>query len=133
MCPVRAFRLYRRRSNPLRSISQRRLFISLNPDYSRDVSKVTLARWLTSVIRMAYEKEGGCDGLSAKAHEVRAWATSLAFAHSLPLSKIMEAAYWKSQGTFIEFYLRDVSRLREDGSRGIQSLVAAQNVLSYRS
>ena len=68
----------------------------------------------------------------ARAHEIRAWATSLAFAHSLPLATIMEAAFWKSQGTFIDFYLRDVSRLREDGARGIQSLVAAQSVLSSK-
>ena len=132
LCPVRALRLYRRRSKPLRAVSQRRLFISLNPDYNRDVSKVTLARWLTGVIQKAYEKVGGCNELSARAHEIRAWATSLAFAHSLLLTAIMEAAFWKSQGTFIEFYLRDVSRLREDGSRGIQSLVAAQSVLSSR-
>ena len=72
LCPVRALRLYRRRSKPLRAVSQRRLFISLNPDYNRDVSKVTLARWLTGVIQKAYEKVGGCDELSARAHEIRA-------------------------------------------------------------
>ena len=132
LCPVRALRLYRRRSNPLRAVSQRRLFISLNPDYDRDISKVTLARWLTGVIQRAYEKVGGCNELSVRAHEIRAWSASLAFAHSLPLATIMEAAFWRSQGTFIEFYLRDVSRLREDGSRGIQSLVAAQSVLTSR-
>ena len=50
LCPVRALRLYRRRSNPLRAVSQRRLFISINPDYNRDISKVTLGRWLTVVM-----------------------------------------------------------------------------------
>ena len=69
----------------------------------------------------------------ARAHEVRAWASSLAFAHSIPLSEVMQSAFWKSQGTFIEGYLRDVSRFREDGSRGIQSLVVAQSVISSRS
>ena len=73
-----------------------------------------------------------CETSSFRVHEIRAWASSLAFAHSIRLSAILESAFWKSQGTFIDFYLRDVSRLREDGSRGIQSLVAAQSVLSSR-
>ena len=42
----------------------------------------------------------------------------------------MEAAYWFNNGTFIEFYLREVSKLNEDGSRGISAVVAAQQQLS---
>ena len=33
---------------------------------------------------------------------------------------------WKSPGTFIQFYVRDASRLREDSSRGMSSAVVAQ-------
>ena len=44
------------------------------------------------------------------------------------LVSIMEAAYWFSEATFLHFYLRDVSHVKEDGSRGL-SLVAAQQVL----
>ena len=58
LCPVRGLQHYRRRSSLFRSVTQRGLFISLNPDYNKDISKVTLARWLARVIRRAYEGEG---------------------------------------------------------------------------
>ena len=70
---------------------------------------------------------------SFRVHEIRTWTSSLAFAHSIRLLAILESAFLKSQGTFIEFYFKDVSRLKEDGSRVIQSLVAAQSVLSSRA
>ena len=86
------------------------------------------------MIRRAYEGgRGVSETPSFRVHEIRTWASSLAFAHSIRLLAILESAFLKSQGTFIEFYLRDVSRLREDGSRGFQSLIAAQSVLSSRA
>ena len=109
------------------------MFLSLNPFYGQDIFKVSLARWLVEVIRGAYEGVGVSEAFEARAHEVRAWASSLAFAHSIPLSEVMQSSVLESQGAFAEFYLRDVSRLREDGSRGIQSLVVAQSVISSRS
>ncbi|XP_076440473.1 uncharacterized protein LOC143279970 isoform X2 [Babylonia areolata] len=51
----------------------------------------------------------------------------------LPLTRlpdIMDAAYWKNPATFIDFYLRDVACLRDDGSRGIASVVVAQQAIA---
>ena len=42
----------------------------------------------------------------------------------------MEAPYWLSNGTFIELYPMGVSKLNEDGSRGIFAVVADQQQLS---
>lgn len=62
-CPVRALKRYRRVSRRLRSASQRSLFLSVNPSYSKDIRRPTLARWLSGIIRDAYEhdrkKRGG--------------------------------------------------------------------------
>ena len=85
------------------------------------------------MIRSAYQADGeGAVSMPSgpRAHEIRAWASSLAWAHNVQISKIMDAAYWFNQGTFLDFYLRDVSRLNDDGSRGISSAVVAQQVLS---
>ena len=65
-----------------------------------------------------------------RSHEIKAWATSLAFALNTKLGDIMEAAYWFNNCTFIKFYLREVSRLNEDGSRCISAVVAALQQLS---
>ena len=128
-CPVRALRWYLNRSRTLRSLSQRRLFISVNPGYNKDISKVTLARWLVQTVLYVFIGLVSLKFSSSRAHEIRAWVASLAWAHLVSLSALLDTAYWRSQGTFIEFYLRDISRLRTDGSRGISSLVVAQHAI----
>ena len=130
LCPVRALRAYRKRTKSFRS-KQRRLLLSWNENYKDDIRRSTISRWLREVIRAAYARPGSeLAVFSPRPHEIRAWASSLAFASNVSLSSLMEAAYWRSPGTFIHFYLRDVSRLREDGSRGIASAVVAQQTIS---
>ena len=67
---------------------------------------------------------------SARAHEVRAWAASLALQSSFRLEEVLEAAYWRSADVFISHYLRDVCRTRADGRFGVGSAVVAQHVMS---
>ena len=131
LCPVRALREYRRRTKPFRP-AKSRLFLSYQKP-TKEISCASISRWLRSVIRSAYQADGeGAVSMPSgpRAHEIRAWASSLAWAHNVQISKIMDAAYWFNQGTFLDFYLRDVSRLNDDGSRGISSAVVAQQVLS---
>jgi hypothetical protein len=61
-CPVRALKFYRRRTRRVRSIRQRKLFISMNLSYKKDISVRTLSRWASSLIRNAYKwlgEQGG--------------------------------------------------------------------------
>ena len=44
LCPVRSLKEYLSRTAPLR-LSQRRLFVSQNPKYTKDISKATVSRW----------------------------------------------------------------------------------------
>lgn len=124
LCPVRALREYLRRTQPIRDPACRRLFISVNPNFPSDIRKGTVARWLSSVIAKAY-KQALLQAPSVRAHEIRALATSLAAAHNVSLHHIMESASWRSSDCFISCYLRDISRLGEDGSHGISAAVVA--------
>lgn len=134
LCPVRALRFYLRRSRPLRSPQHRRLFVSFNPEFKRDVTKATLSRWITTTIKDAYRSFNlTLPPGNPRAHEVRALSASLAAAHQLPLNSVLEAAFWRSEDSFINFYLRDTALLRDDGSRGIGSMVVAQNIISAHS
>ena len=54
LCPFRALMEYRTRSNEYRSPSQRALFIAVNKKHSTDITRVTLSRWLKTLIRRAY-------------------------------------------------------------------------------
>ena len=129
LCPVRALKTYKERTKFLRSPAKRRLFVSFRSSKMTDISCPTISRWIKTVIKAAVSKVGSSQGAkSCRAHEVRAWASSLAWANNTSLASIMEAAYWFSEATFLHFYLRDVSHVKEDGSRGL-SLVAAQQVL----
>ena len=134
LCPVRALRVYKKRTAPLRSPNKRRLFVSVREDMDKDISIATISRWLRNVIKRAYTSTGaGVASVDCRAHEIRAWAASLAWAHNTSLNSILDAAFWRNPGTFLEFYLRDVSRLNEDGSRGIASAVVAQQAISSAS
>jgi len=128
LCPVRALRAYLERSKSVRHKRLRRLFVSLNSNYEKDLSKATLARWLVETIKLAYAKAGSIP-LSTRPHELRAIAASLAAAHNIALNAILDAAFWKTENTFINFYLRDISARDESGCRRLPVVVAAQQVL----
>ena len=64
----------------------------------------------------------------ARAHEIRAWATTLA-SKSTSLTEVMQAAYWKSSTVFVKHYLRDTAALAEDRTWRMPAMVAAQTVL----
>ena len=130
LCPVRSLKRYLRFTRTLRT-NQRQLFISVDPQYSKDISKTSISRWLREVIKRAYASSN-LETNSARAHEIRAWAASTAFAQSWSLKDVLAAAYWRSESPFINFYLRDVSLRREDGTRGVSSFVAAQQVVQSR-
>ncbi|XP_076451683.1 uncharacterized protein LOC143287522 [Babylonia areolata] len=128
LCPVRCLKYYWDRSRHRRSC-QRRLLISLNENYKKDIAAGTISRWVSQIIRTAYShahKDISC--LNPRTHEVRAIATSAAFQHSVPLQYVLEAAFWRSENPF-NFYLRDFRMTRADGSKGI-SFVAANTAVS---
>ena len=110
LCPVRALRAYRKCTKSFRP-EQRRLLLSWNENYKDDIRRSTISRWLWEVITAAYVRpRSELYVFSPRPHEIRALASSLAFASNVSLSSLMDAAYWRSPGTFIHFYLRDVSR-----------------------
>ncbi len=131
-CPVRALKCYRRKTKAFRSDTQRALFLSVNMLYTSDIRPTTFSRWIRNTILEAYEgwdrERGGGYVLPlshARAHELRAWAASLA-SKSVAMKDLLQAAYWRSEDVFISCYLRDIAASREDGSFALPALVAAQ-------
>ena len=106
------------------------LFISWKKGYAQDFRPSSVSRWLAQVISAAYARSGSdLPGVVPRPHEVRAWASSQAFAKSRSPHDIMEAVYWPSPATFIQFYLWDMSSVRDDGSYGVASAVVAQQAV----
>ena len=139
-CPVRALRIYRKRTKHIRALSQRALFLSHNPNYSKDVRVSSISRWLREVILNSYlwwgAEPSGSEAViplrRPRPHETRAWSATLA-ARSVPVAKVLQAAYWSSEDVFIHHYLRHIARKREDGSWALPAVVAAQTVVSSQS
>lgn len=136
-CPVRVLRAYLSRSNPIRSSSQKLLFLSVNTKREKDIIKSTLARWVSTLVRQAYiwwQRKGGGQSVlplrSARTHELRAWASSSAVLRSRRLQEVMDSAYWASEDVFMNFYLRDIASSRMDGTFGLPAMVAAGQMLS---
>lgn len=131
LCPVRALKCYLLKSKS-RRVAQRRLFISVNDSYERDISAASVSRWISQTVSHAYKLAQSEEVPNPRAHEVRAIAASAAFLHSASLASIMEAAFWRSESTFIQHYLRDLTCQRGDGSFGFSFISADATVTASR-
>ena len=78
MCPVTALGIYLRRTPEVRE-QDKVLFVHYDPDKAaRLISKATLSRWLTDVIRQAYIILRKDPPVRGNPHSVRGVATSWA-------------------------------------------------------
>ncbi len=129
LCPVRALRVYLRRVTVLRR-GRRRLFISFRLKRTAEVSMSTISRWIVQTVREAYQLSGERGPLpdNVTAHEVRALSTSWAWLNNVPLDRVLRAGYWRSENSFIAFYLRDTLPYAR-GLFALGPLVAAQSVI----
>lgn len=148
LCPVRALRVYVSRTKERRGLGLRRLFLPCNTARRKDVIKSTFAKWLSTVIKDAYSwaasrvdiahgagnSPGGGTVLplvAPRAHEVRAWSSSLAASQSARISDVLSSAYWRSPEVFISCYLRDLSARRMDGVFSLSTVVSAGHVVQF--
>jgi hypothetical protein len=99
VCPLTCLKTYLDRTSDIRG-DHRCIFLSLNRPV-KPVSKQTISRWLTDLLR-------SCDIDHAfKAHSVRSAATSKAALHT-NIDCVLTAAGWKSAQTFAKFYNKPI-------------------------
>ena len=106
LCPVRAVSIYLERTRGL-TPRPRTLFVSPRKP-SRSISKNAISYFLRELISGSMSPDGP-GGRPPRAHSVRAVSTSVAFLRNWSVSKVLEAATWKTNSVFSSFYLRDVS------------------------
>ena len=111
LCPVRALKEYWRRTKDVKIRKDRtRLFVPYKQDAStREISVLSISRWIITAIRSAYETTGQNHQelklARVKAHEVRALSTLWAEFNGVSVDEILRAASWRSKGVFASFYL----------------------------
>ena len=128
-CPVRALRLYLKRTDPYRGYRDR-LFLPIRPGQKGDISPVTISYWLKACIKECYASANKRLDSSnpVRGHQVRGVAASWAAKYGVSIDQLMNACYWKSHTTFSSHYLKDVWTNTE-GIYFMGPLLAAQAVI----
>ena len=129
LCPVRCLKIYLDRTKDLRK-GKHLLFISLKKGFRKDIASSTISHWLKNTVKIAYERADGevLQVNRVKAHDVRALSASLAFKGGIPLENILSSCFWRSHGTFTNFYLKDICWHNDKVFR-LGPIVAAQHVI----
>ena len=125
LCPVRALRCYLDRTKDMER-RPRHLFVATR-NKGRPMSRNGMSFFLRDLISST-GAVGADVGRAPSAHSVRSVSTSLAFMKNWSVSRVLEAATWKSNSVFASFYLRDVAHVL-DGVSSIGAFVAAGQVL----
>ena len=130
LCPVRCLKVYLSRTKPFRE-RKRLLFISLQKNKSSDISKNTISGGIRSLLYTIYSNanKDAATLVGRCTHTIRAMTASLAFSTQVDLDEILKACSWKNHATFSEFYLKDMTQVRED-IHSLGSLVVAQKVVA---
>ena len=134
LCPLRALKIYLKKTAAARPACNRLFVSSVATFKHKAISKNTISYWIRLVIKNAYNNVPKEDLRLWKvsAHEVRALATSLLFKHNRSVKEVMSAASWRSNSTFVSFYLRDINHQFLDVS-SFDRVVAAQAVIPSTS
>ena len=120
LCPVRALKVYIRRTSPIRGNTYS-LLIALRKPY-KPVSSNTIARWLKEVLKRA--------GIDISKFKTRAATTSAARAKGISVEDIRKSAGCSRGSTFEKFH----HRLQLDSTpfvESFQSGISLNNTLSY--
>ncbi|XP_071084229.1 uncharacterized protein [Haliotis cracherodii] len=131
LCPVRALRIFIRRSKTRRG-SRKRLFIPVSTTSTTEVSRNTISLWLRAVILQAYSIANLDPPRTNNPHEIRALASTMALHSNCTIKTIMEGCFWRSDTVFASHYLRDVTLEDIEGVRSFGPLVVAQQVTNPR-
>ena len=131
LCPVRAVKIYLKRTKSLRK-HRKRLFIPTQGDH--DLNKSTISRWVKYAIKHAYGSISKNPNrlFRPRAHELRAISASWAYMNFIPLEEVLKSAVWSSSSLFASHYLRDF-REQTENLRAMGPIIAAKKVVGGRA
>ena len=92
------------------------------------LSKNALSFFLRETITSA-GAVGADEGPAPRAHSIRGVSTSVAFNRNWSVKEVLRAATWRSNSTFVSFYLKDVAYML-DGVSSLGPFVSAGQVIN---
>jgi len=134
LCPCRAIKYYIRRVESIRKKdpSKSLFFVSFDPRKKGDIHKNTLSGWISQLIRFCYNQPGkkALELSGTRAHEIRAYASTLVSKGTASLEDILQAGNWRKHSTFTLHYLRDISKQEGEHIR-LGPIVAGERVIIH--
>lgn len=116
LCPVRALKFYLDRVKEFRN-NKEKVFISYQKNHVGEVVKSTISSWIKKTVMCCYssaQKDKEIQQLyRVGAHDLRRFSSSWAFEKNTAMEDIMAACQWKSHNTFTNFYLKDLTYIRD--------------------
>ena len=127
LCPVRALRIYLRKTQGIRKDHQ--LLVSYQAGKQGvKVTKSTVSRWVKQTILFCYRNQGrAIPTSSVRAHSTRAVASSLADIKGVSPADLCAAATWSSSSVFAKHYRLDMAASRSISSQVLSAAVAGKS------
>lgn len=91
LCPCRALKIYINRTKYIRKSN--RLFVTYQQNTQKEASKDSIARWIVSMVRFAYDNVGPETLEIIRAHDTRRLSTSWALFCGASAIDILRAAH----------------------------------------
>ena len=130
LCPVRALRIYLKRTKGFVNKAHVNLFCSPRKP-TLPMSKGGISYFIRMLIKEAHKEldENYCPLIKVRAHDVRAVATSYNFHKNLSLETVINAARWRCKSVFATHYLKDVE-ISYDECCALGPIIAAGSVVA---
>ena len=129
LCPVRAVKIYLKRTKKMRSKCQRLFLHPITPD--TPVAKNTISCWIRDVIRQAHINVNVKPPDRIRAHSVGGLGSLLQYSINRALHQVLQAGTWASQTTFTKAYLRLFTvKFFDKFSLELGPVVAAQSIVT---
>ena len=129
LCPVRALKYYLSRTKGMRQ-DKKLFFIPIKKGKQGDIKKNTISSWVKRLLQIIYQNpDAHAARLTGRTtHRIRELASSYALRGQCDLERIMKACSWKANTTFTDFYLRDLTEIRDDMIK-LGPVVVAQQIV----
>ena len=110
LCQVRTLSFYMDRVKEFRSPAQKRLIISYQRGFEKDLSSQTISRYIKEAIFLTHKvSDPSLNDMTVRPHSVRHIATSLIALRGCSLDELLRAGAWASPNVFLSHYVQSLS------------------------
>ena len=128
VCPVHTLCCFLARSSSIRQENQTSLFLPMR-DGAVLPTKQLISANVVKAITWAYKQAGRAPPRTARAHDVRGIATTLALQAGHGLEDVLEAGHWSNPHTFFKHYQKELTPLTLQRLKRVPHVACAGTII----